>query len=66
MSLRGKKHKILVCRKCHCVYETRKSKNKAKCPRCGRPHHTGRIYTGLVIDNHKFYNKFKKEGTING
>ena len=48
----GKK-KILVCKGCYCVYETRKSKNSAVCPKCGRKHHTGRLYIGLIRNNRK-------------
>jgi len=38
MSKRKQKKMVLVCSKCHFVHEERGYK---KCPRCGKPHHSG-------------------------
>jgi uncharacterized paraquat-inducible protein A len=46
-----RKKKIRVCLGCKFIYTSRKG--NPSCPRCGRKHHTGRRYAGLLLANRR-------------
>ena len=53
--------KRLCCRGCKFVYTTKADKNSAYCPRCGRKHHTGQLWKGLLRYNHKYIKRLNYE-----